>query len=433
LLKNHQHQDEELWRVRAMASLKSYFEEQCAKHGGADMIKVIMAFERWHCRGKLREELRVDELSSSGSSSGASASSSSSCLASLDPLLPTALGAQFASAGLVADLTRVGMKPEAATAVAKELATACAKAVAAAPQHPSKVGSAGAKAPAAADASAKVTLTAHQHSNDLVVGAKLFKINHAHLQKLRALFDWHASSLPEAAAALSVGSKRKLEAADANASDSDAFHTSLFAVLARYHALGGPGYQVALNEHAFEVLRARLGVDFECFASPLNARFARFCSAHPDTDAAFGSLGSFFTCRFNRGSFFAHPPIVPELMQAMATRVNALLAATGGSVAPSPQGAAAPADEAEESAGAAAASAAASAAAVKASSSGKRQRPLSFVVMVPEWRETDMFQTLHASPYLRASWVVDAAEHGVTDGVQHQRQDRFRAAPFAVR
>ena len=90
LLENHQHQDEELWRVRAMASLKSYFEEQCAKHGGADMIKVIMAFERWHCRGKLREELRVDELSSSGSSSGASASSSSSCLASLDPLLPAA-------------------------------------------------------------------------------------------------------------------------------------------------------------------------------------------------------------------------------------------------------------------------------------------------------------------------------------------------------
>ena len=168
-----------------MASLKSLFEEQCAKHGGADMIKVIMAFERWHCRGKLREELRLDELSSSSSAS-ASSSSSSSCLASLDPLLPTALGAQFASAGLVADLTRVGMKPEAATSVAKELAAACATAVATAPQHPSKVGSASAsasgKASAAvpAAANAKVTLTPHQHSNDLVFAGKLFKINHAH-------------------------------------------------------------------------------------------------------------------------------------------------------------------------------------------------------------------------------------------------------------
>jgi hypothetical protein len=32
----------------------------------------------------------------------------------------------------------------------------------------------------------------------------------------------------------------------------------------------------------------------ECFASPLNCRYSRFCSAFLDTDFAFGSVGSFF-------------------------------------------------------------------------------------------------------------------------------------------
>ncbi len=31
---------------------------------------------------------------------------------------------------------------------------------------------------------------------------------------------------------------------------------------------------------------------------------------------------------------------------------------------------------------------------------------------------------------MRAAWLVAAADHGFTDGAQHQRQDRFRAAPF---
>ena len=125
-------------------------------------------------------------------------------------------------------------------------------------------------------------------------------------------------------------------------------------------------------------------------------------------------------------------------MKIFVNPVPTCLGEAMGSVAPSPhaaEAAALPADEVELAAAAAASTAAATSAAAAAgkSSSGKRQRPLSFVVMVPEWRETDMFQTLHSSPHLRASWVVDAAEHGVTDGVQHQRQDRFRAAPFAVR
>ena len=58
----------------------------------------------------------------------------------------------------------------------------------------------------------------------------------------------------------------------------------------------------------------KTGVNMECFASPLNSRYARFCSAFPDTDAAFGSRGSFFHFRPTHGSFQANPPFVPEVI-----------------------------------------------------------------------------------------------------------------------
>ena len=48
----------------------------------------------------------------------------------------------------------------------------------------------------------------------------------------------------------------------------------------------------------------------ECFASPLNCYCPRFCSAFPDTDSVFGSVGSFFDFEFVEGSFEANPPFV---------------------------------------------------------------------------------------------------------------------------
>ena len=52
--------------------------------------------------------------------------------------------------------------------------------------------------------------------------------------------------------------------------------------------------QAAAGPPVFKLLRDRLAVGFECFASPLNATFARFGSAFPDVDGPFGSAGSFF-------------------------------------------------------------------------------------------------------------------------------------------
>lgn len=70
-------------------------------------------------------------------------------------------------------------------------------------------------------------------------------------------------------------------------------------MLLRYSSLAGGtdrggGFQGAVNEEVFDLLLRRFDCRTECFASPLNARYGRFCSAFPDTDGVFGSLGSFF-------------------------------------------------------------------------------------------------------------------------------------------
>ena len=53
------------------------------------------------------------------------------------------------------------------------------------------------------------------------------------------------------------------------------------------------------------------------FASPFNHFLIPYCSAFPDTDACFGSCGSFFDFFPTEGSFMANPPFVEECMARM--------------------------------------------------------------------------------------------------------------------
>lgn len=63
----------------------------------------------------------------------------------------------------------------------------------------------------------------------------------------------------------------------------------------------------------------------ECFASPLNCRYAPFCSAFADTDRPFGSVGSFFSFRPTAGSFEANPPFEPGIFDAAVRHIESLL------------------------------------------------------------------------------------------------------------
>jgi len=104
----------------------------------------------------------------------------------------------------------------------------------------------------------------------------------------------------------------------------------------RYLAALEGGQQLGLPRAYFEGLYD-LGVRNEAFASPFNSRLlllaadTRFCSLFPDTDAVFGSLGSFLTLKeFAPGGWYINPPYVESLMDVAVAKANELLAEGSG-------------------------------------------------------------------------------------------------------
>ena len=169
------------------------------------------------------------------------------------------------------------------------------------------------------------------------------------------------------------------------------FTKSLYCCLARYEGLKGAGYQCAVPGVAFDAaIACGLGSTIECFASPLNCRYQKFCSAFPDIESRFGSLGSFFDDEaFNplTGTFEANPPFVPEIMVAMGTKLKRLLG-------------------------------------------DKSRGALSFLVVVPAWGAgIDFVTDLESSTYVRASSRIKASDHAFCDGAQHTKPLSNQADP----
>ncbi len=105
---------------------------------------------------------------------------------------------------------------------------------------------------------------------------------------------------------------------------SEGLDSVLGIVLLRYDALKGHAFQAGLPPAVFEVLKKDFGVFMECFASPFNCYFPRYCSMFSD-DFALGSLGSFFQFRPMDGSFLAFPPSVPTVLLATVRHIEDLL------------------------------------------------------------------------------------------------------------
>ncbi len=121
------------------------------------------------------------------------------------------------------------------------------------------------------------------------------------------------------------------------------------------------------------MLLRRFDCRTECFASPLNCRYGRFCSAFSDTDAPFGSLGSFFDFHPTEGCFEANPPFTPFLMERMARHMEALLETSEASGE----------GEAEK---------------------GEPKKPLSFIVIIPAWDEAHNDRAIQQASAL--SWKM---------------------------
>jgi len=181
--------------------------------------------------------------------------------------------------------------------------------------------------------------------------------------------------------------------------------------------------QAAMPEETFAVLRHRFGAAFECFASPLNCRYRWFCSLFHDTDAPFGSGGSFWHYRPKSGSFQANPPFDSATITRLAAHIDDLLQASASSMELT--------------------------SAEKGSKLRKRKRrkekqrieetggetpkkngarPLSFVVVVPAWKMCSGWKAMRRSKFLSKHLLLQQKEHGYCEGLQHCRPTRYRVA-----
>ena len=203
-----------------------------------------------------------------------------------------------------------------------------------------------------------------------------FKISHAHYQKLQILFDRNNPS------STSLTSHR------------DAFHSHLFSLLARYDMLEGAGLQSSLNGNVFDVLLNQFQCNMECFASPFNCRYERFCSAFPDTDTPFGSMGSFFNFKFESltegACFQANPPFVADFILAMQRRMEGILIRE------------------------------------------ELKIPFMFIVFIPAWKESSGWVALRDSKVCVHHLFLSQKDdpHYYCEGTQHRRSKRYRVASF---
>ena len=106
--------------------------------------------------------------------------------------------------------------------------------------------------------------------------------------------------------------------------------TRIFSMALRYDCLSKTksAYQAALPHKLMQRLSTKLGVNHECFASPLNHYFPSYCSVFHDTDHYFGSKGSFYSYAPAEGVYECNPPFDNASVQAAFLRIGALLAAS---------------------------------------------------------------------------------------------------------
>ena len=148
----------------------------------------------------------------------------------------------------------------------------------------------------------------------LTCGKVSVEVNDVHLRRLRAAFQRFAPS-----------NLRRREGA---------FRSAAFACLARYSSAQGAHYkaggmQASIPPSMHDALHAHFGVSLELCASPLNARYRRFCSAYLDVDEVFGSFGDCLKFEPDAGSFEVNPPFDPVFMGAVCGHMERLLANAG--------------------------------------------------------------------------------------------------------
>ena len=212
-----------------------------------------------------------------------------------------------------------------------------------------------------------------------------------------------------------------------------AFHSRLFAMLLRYRSLAGPGFHAGVGAPVCAALARTVGTGLEGFASPVNARWARFGCAFADVDAVFGGLGSFF----EEGTGGGRAAAAGKERGGGGGPLSAskLLLPVGGSVLVNPP---------FEPGLLLSAARCCVTAVEEASEQGTR---LAVVFVGPRWSggggggggglgdsSKEAFacalSASSSSSCLEHSFTVAAAQHGYRDGAPHAARDPYRRSPF---
>lgn len=171
------------------------------------------------------------------------------------------------------------------------------------------------------------------------------------------------------------------------------FTVMIFCLLCRYYSVcgcrkQGKGLHSAAPGELMQVLKQRMGVECELFASPLNVCLNTYCSLFPDIDKFFGSKGSFFDPNFTikEGSYEANPPFEEIIMKRVVFRIEQWLDASG-----------------------------------EGRSQMDAQSPLSFCLLVPYWPAgpSQYLSALLHSKYARFFTVLPEKQHYFLSGFQH--------------
>lgn len=402
----------ELLRYDALERLRAELTRQASRAGCA--AEPLLGFERWRFACKAREEQRrlarrdaqLDAAKDDKTLRRRARKEFERAAAAADALLPQGCEEDAELEDLVADLVRAGAQDAAARAAARAMVAAAAKA------H-TELAKAERRLLDGADARLGVAVEFHRHSVDFAPsgpaaaggrrGARAMLTREAYC-RLAAM---HRQVCPaEAAPAPAEEGQSEVEAAQAAqaaAADNErdagdtrqALHLRLLALLLRYKAIRGHGFQAAVGPPTMQLLRETLGVRMELFASPLNARLPAFCSAFPDVDAPFGSCGSAWALGLDAVpksvpvAIEINPPFVESLLDRAAKHAAALLAAAD-----------------------------------------QRKLQLTLVAFYPGWENCAGWQALKAHALLRHFSLIAAADHGFCDGASHQRRDLYRASPY---
>ena len=88
----------------------------------------------------------------------------------------------------------------------------------------------------------------------------------------------------------------------------------IWCLLFRYQLLGSNNHQLAILPNILENMKIDYDLNFECFASAINATFDNYCSIYYDIEQYFGSVGNFFNIIPINGTYSFNPPFQKEII-----------------------------------------------------------------------------------------------------------------------